>query len=255
MDWSPPGSSVHGIFQARILECVAISSSRGSSQSRDQTQVSCIAGRCFTVWATRKDYVYYIIIVLVKTLQKKQNQLHVNIKRNKEIYNEVFFTCPWKLRSLEIYGISQQGADLIERRILAFQSSSSAEGLRPRKNWADISACLKAGSPCPTLKNTRVEKFPHVQKKVSPFILFRTEADWTSPAQSMEDNFPYCIHFWGVERSCALPSLLHGLFSSGSECGLLCNSSAQASYCSSFSCCGAQTLGYWDYSSCGTWAQ
>ena len=43
MDYSPPGLSVHGIFQARILEGVAISSSRGSSRSSDQTQVSCIA--------------------------------------------------------------------------------------------------------------------------------------------------------------------------------------------------------------------
>ena len=41
-----------GILQARILEWVAISSSRGSSQSRDWTQVSHIAGLCFTVWAT-----------------------------------------------------------------------------------------------------------------------------------------------------------------------------------------------------------
>ena len=38
MDYSPPGSSVHGIFQARILELGTISSSRGSSQPRDQTQ-------------------------------------------------------------------------------------------------------------------------------------------------------------------------------------------------------------------------
>ena len=43
MDRSPPGSSVHGILQARILEWVAMSSSRGSSQPRDQTRVSCIA--------------------------------------------------------------------------------------------------------------------------------------------------------------------------------------------------------------------
>ena len=43
-----PGSSVHGIFQARVLEWVAISFSRGSSQPRDRTQVSCTAGRCFT---------------------------------------------------------------------------------------------------------------------------------------------------------------------------------------------------------------
>ena len=46
---SPPGSSVHGIFQARILEWVAISFSRGSSQRRDRTQVSRIAGRCFNL--------------------------------------------------------------------------------------------------------------------------------------------------------------------------------------------------------------
>ena len=46
--------SVHGIFQARVLEWVAISFSRGSSQPRDQTRVSRTAGRCFTVWATRE---------------------------------------------------------------------------------------------------------------------------------------------------------------------------------------------------------
>ena len=54
MDYSLPGSSVHGIFQARILEWVAIPFSRGSSQSRDRTRVSCIAGRFFSIWATRE---------------------------------------------------------------------------------------------------------------------------------------------------------------------------------------------------------
>ena len=49
MDCSPPGSSVHGILQGRIMEWVAISSSRGSSQHWDQTQVSWIAGRLFTI--------------------------------------------------------------------------------------------------------------------------------------------------------------------------------------------------------------
>ena len=51
---SLPGSPVHGIFQARILEQVAISFSRGSSWPRDRTRVSSIAGRLFTVWATRE---------------------------------------------------------------------------------------------------------------------------------------------------------------------------------------------------------
>ena len=54
MDCSLPRSSVHGIFQARILEWVAISFSRGSYQPRDQTWVSRIEGRWFTVWETRE---------------------------------------------------------------------------------------------------------------------------------------------------------------------------------------------------------
>ena len=54
MDCSPPGSSIHGIFQERLLEWVTISFFRGFSPPRDWTQVSCIAGRCFTVWATRE---------------------------------------------------------------------------------------------------------------------------------------------------------------------------------------------------------
>ena len=53
-DYSLPGFSVHGIFQARIPEWVAIPFSRGSSQRRDQTQVSHIVGRHFTLWATRE---------------------------------------------------------------------------------------------------------------------------------------------------------------------------------------------------------
>ena len=54
MDCSPPGSSVHGILQARILKWVGIPFSRGSSWPRDQTRVSCIAGRFFTIWVTRE---------------------------------------------------------------------------------------------------------------------------------------------------------------------------------------------------------
>ena len=49
MDYSPPGCSAHGILQARILEWVAITFSRGSSRPRDQTQVSRIGGRHFNL--------------------------------------------------------------------------------------------------------------------------------------------------------------------------------------------------------------
>ena len=53
-DYNLPGSSIHGIFQERTLEWVAISFSRRSSQLRDWTQVSCTVGRYFTIWATRE---------------------------------------------------------------------------------------------------------------------------------------------------------------------------------------------------------
>ena len=66
MDCSPPGSSVHGIFQARRLEWVAISFSRRSSQSGDETQVSCIAGRFFT---TEPFHKHYLIKCLCADLQ------------------------------------------------------------------------------------------------------------------------------------------------------------------------------------------
>ena len=52
MDCSLPGSSLHGILQARVLEWVAISFSRGSSRPRDRTRVSLIPGRRFNLWAT-----------------------------------------------------------------------------------------------------------------------------------------------------------------------------------------------------------
>ena len=55
--YSLPGSSVHGIFQARILEWIAISFSRESSLPRNWPRVSCIAGRFFTDWAMREEEV------------------------------------------------------------------------------------------------------------------------------------------------------------------------------------------------------
>ena len=67
MDCSLPGSSIHGILQASILEWVAISFSRRSSQPRDWTWVSHIAGRCFTIWATREALKYLLFSPLVET--------------------------------------------------------------------------------------------------------------------------------------------------------------------------------------------
>ena len=61
MDYSPPGSFVHGILQARILEWVAILFSRRSPWPRDQTRVSCMSGRFSTIWATREMATYMCI--------------------------------------------------------------------------------------------------------------------------------------------------------------------------------------------------
>ena len=65
LDYNPPGSSVHGIFYARILEWVAISYFRGSPQPRDQTQDSHITGRFFTIW------VITLLIVNKRFLREK----------------------------------------------------------------------------------------------------------------------------------------------------------------------------------------
>ena len=64
MDCSLPGSSLHGILQARVLEWVAISFSTGSSQPRDQTRVSCIPGRRFNLWATSRSLLIIFFILL-----------------------------------------------------------------------------------------------------------------------------------------------------------------------------------------------
>ena len=65
MDCSLPDSSVHGIFQARVLEWFAISFSRGSSQPRDWTQVCRIAGKHFTIWASMVSYFICLWVQLI----------------------------------------------------------------------------------------------------------------------------------------------------------------------------------------------
>ena len=88
MDCSPPGSAVHGILQARILEWVAISSSRGSSPPRDQTQVSYIAGRFFTIWATRG--APEPPILSDKLFQKHQDTVHaIQLEKMRDVDIEI----------------------------------------------------------------------------------------------------------------------------------------------------------------------
>ena len=81
MDCCLPGSCVHGILQARIQEWVAIPFSRGSSQPRDRTQVSYIAGRFFTIWATREAKVKSTIYKGSALLAKHFSIIHFKIPK------------------------------------------------------------------------------------------------------------------------------------------------------------------------------
>ena len=75
LDCSLPGSSVPGTSQARILEWSAMPSSRGSSQPRDQTRVSCLAGRFFTHWATWEDSTSIIPLYIMLFLSFKRKDI------------------------------------------------------------------------------------------------------------------------------------------------------------------------------------
>ena len=85
MDCSLPGSSVHGILQSAIPECVAIFSSRRSSWPRDWTQVCGIAGGFFIVWATRDD-----LMVHTCTMRAKRTSIpQVFVHRNHHLFCKV----------------------------------------------------------------------------------------------------------------------------------------------------------------------
>ena len=107
---SPPCSSVRGILQARILEWVAILFSRGSSWSRDGTQVSCTVGKFFTVWATRKpinlmggrglpNSVHSRVSLRRHSLMAKENETRFTFHRFLKFNHWFFWRAPLTLSS------------------------------------------------------------------------------------------------------------------------------------------------------------
>ena len=98
MDRSPPGSSVHGILQARILEWVPIPFSSGSSWPRDRTGVSHITGRFFTVSVTRE--APNNSILSVKNLDADDVIIIVNTSTALFMYQALFYTLSYILTSL-----------------------------------------------------------------------------------------------------------------------------------------------------------
>ena len=89
MDCSPPGSSVHGIFQARTLQWVAIPFSRGSSHPRDQTRASWVTGTFFTIRVTRESLVWLLtsycynlwLVELVSIMGKETENFSFYLRR------------------------------------------------------------------------------------------------------------------------------------------------------------------------------
>ena len=96
MIYSSPGSSVHGILQARILEWVAISFSRRSFWTRDQTLVSGTTSRFFTIWATREASRSYFVT-------NKASSPHPIIERECNISEWESPNSPWGWQSWEAY--------------------------------------------------------------------------------------------------------------------------------------------------------
>ena len=105
MDGSLPSSSVHGILQARTLEWVAIPFSRGSSQPRDQTWVSWIAGKFFTIWAIRKAQKPNI-----KLRERQQCKKWAPWKEIKEQSGR------WNVKKAKGYGLETQKSNTVKSR-------------------------------------------------------------------------------------------------------------------------------------------
>ena len=89
MDCSPPGSSVYGILQARILECIAICFSRGSSQPGDRTWVYCTGGGFFTTDPPGKPI--YLAFISPQALCQKCTSLLNSFKHTEDSINCTFF--------------------------------------------------------------------------------------------------------------------------------------------------------------------
>ena len=93
MGYSLPGSSVHEILQARMLEWVVTSSSRETSWPRDWTRVSCITGRFFTIWATRgrprwAQKLLEFLKIVCKLIVEKKKKKGVRISQTTSLINQ-----------------------------------------------------------------------------------------------------------------------------------------------------------------------
>ena len=144
MDCSPPGSSVHGILQARVLEWVAMSFSRGSSRPRDQTQVSCLAGRFFTDWAKTDIWIHPSPpLTAWKTLGKSVSYRE-SVCQMCSVYAHSLQSCliPCDPIDCSLPGSSVHG--ILQARVLEWVAMPSSRGSsRPRDwTWVSCVSCM-----------------------------------------------------------------------------------------------------------------
>ena len=143
MGCSLPGSSVHGILQARILDWVAIPSSRGSSWPTDWTQVSCTAVRFFTIWAIRKAHhlpmsfskIFALFILIWRSLYMWVISTHIYCV----IHNKL-----WKI--LKEMGIPDH-LTCLSRNLYAGQEATGRIGHRTT-DWFQIGKGVRQGWYC-----------------------------------------------------------------------------------------------------------
>ena len=141
MDCSLPGFSVHRIFQARVLEWVAISFSRGSSQPRDWMRVSRIEGRHFTIWATweaerqridASELWYWRRLLRIPWTARRSNQSIL-----KEISPECSLEGLMLRLKLQSFGHLMQRADWLKKTLMVAKIEGRRRRAQQRMRWLD----------------------------------------------------------------------------------------------------------------------
>ena len=147
MDCSPPGSSVHGISQARVQEWVAISLFRGSSIPRDQTWVSCIAGGFFTTSSAQLENIL-------------DNKIQKDKKKKKKEKKSPKPNCHfWRARSKT-------------RQSVAKQCSAHVPYTQDHKGWADQWSHPFGSTPghTPALTPCKEPAHPHFSEQAGETV-------------------------------------------------------------------------------------
>ena len=155
MDYGPPGSSVHGIFQAKILEWVAIPFSRGCSRLGDQTWVSCIAGRSFTTWLTWEAQIYTNAMLCLSSVSLSLSSCPFNLCGRNVFSIRVYYSDAetWTFAHQGLVGLNPSGlwVNLIIKTLSALPASKILKMIRTPQwiSWvnrlkfeATISTCL-----------------------------------------------------------------------------------------------------------------